>query len=399
MEAMNQPLVSIVVPVYQVEAYLDQCVASLVGQSYSHLQIILVNDGSKDSSGAMCEAWAEKDARIAVIHQENQGLSGARNTGMAAASGRFLVFMDSDDWLALDIIEKAVNLAMRTGEKDELGEVGDADKKKPLDLVLWRYKKVTENSESAGANFLAAPQWTAGFAAVQGITPISGVCDGWLFEDGAVQTQLFRKVLGPLGMELNNPMLLDSNTSSWAKLYNRELLVQNQLQFMPTQEIGSEDLPFTLQVLHLAKSVAWMNEFGLMYRKDNAGSLTKNHGNTLFKRYVKLNQFLDEFYQQHVAAVDENGAYRRALNNRQALNILNVCLSLMYRGYQVSAWEKYKQLNRIFGDTDYRKRLKKLELGNLSLGFRAFYGSARLGFTPMGFVLLKLMLWVNRRSN
>ncbi len=395
MEALNHPLVSIVVPVYQVEAYLDQCVISLVRQTYQHLQIILVNDGSKDNSGKMCEAWAKKDARISVIHQENQGLSGARNTGMAAASGQFLVFMDSDDWLELDIIEKAVNLAMRLGE---YGLSGENREKNTLDLVLWRYKKVTENSKSEGANFLASPQWIQGYDAA-GVLPLTGESKGWLFENGTVQTQLFRKVLGPLGVELNNPMLLDSNTSSWAKLYNRELLVKNHLQFLPTQEIGSEDLPFTLQVLRLSQSVAWMNDFGLMYRKDNAGSLTKNHGNTLFKRYVKLNQFLDDFYQENVASMDESGEYRRALNNRQALNILNVCLSLMYRGYQASSWEKYKQLNQIFGDTDYRKRLKKLELGELSLGFRAFYGSARLGFTPMGFVLLKLMLWVNRRSN
>ena len=151
-------------------------------EALNHLQIILVNDGSKDNSGKMCEDWATKDARISVIHQENQGLSGARNTGMAAASGQFLVFMDSDDWLVLDIIEKAVNLAMREGENGELGDTDEAGKNSPLDLVLWRYKKVTENSESEGANFLVAPQWTTGFAATHGVSAVSGVCDGWLFE-------------------------------------------------------------------------------------------------------------------------------------------------------------------------------------------------------------------------
>ena len=387
MEALNQPLVSIVVPVYQVEAYLDQCVTSLVQQTYKHLQIILVDDGSKDSSGAMCEAWAARDARISVIHQENQGLSGARNTGMAAASGQFLVFMDSDDWLVLDIIEKAVELALHEKESVE---------GKPIDMVFWRYKKVTSEFEIEGANFLTVSQWIEGFESIQGISKLSRISSGWIFKNGAVQTQLLRRILGPLRQEVSNPMLLDSNTSSWAKLYNRELLVNNHLQFIPTQQIGSEDLPFILEVLLHTKSVIWMNEFGSMYRKDNAGSLTKSHGNTLFKRYVALNHFLDNFYQQHLVELDKSGEFRQALSNRQALNILNVCLSLISRRFQASFWEKYQQLNQIFRDSDYKNRLRKLDFTYLTPGFRVFYYSAKMGFTSVGFILLRLMFFIRR---
>lgn len=384
---MKNPLVSLVVPVYQVESYLDTCVQSLVDQTYGNIEIILVDDGSKDQSGEMCEAWAVRDKRIRVIHQENQGLSGARNTGMADAKGEYLVFVDSDDWMALDIIEKAVQVALQ-------------DPNQPIDLVLWRYKKVTEQSESEGANFLANPQWTAGFEGVSGIKTLElNHLKGWEFRGDVIQNELFRKVLGPMGHELKTPMLLDSNTMSWAKLYRLDLLKAHRLQFLPTQQIGSEDLPFTLSVLRHAKSAVWLNEFGLYYRKDNSSSLTKNHGNTLFKRYVSLNQYLDKFYENQVQIQDLEGIYRRALNNRQALNILNVCLSLMYRGYQASHWEKYQQLNEIFGDTDYRQRLKKLEINELSLGFRAFYFAAKYRITLLGFVLLKLMLWVNRRKN
>lgn len=96
--------VSIIVPVYNVERYLDRCLRSLVGQTYGHLEILLVNDGSQDGSGHICDAWAASDPRIRVIHQENQGISGARNTAMKIASGEFWMFVDSDDYLPSDAV-------------------------------------------------------------------------------------------------------------------------------------------------------------------------------------------------------------------------------------------------------------------------------------------------------
>ena len=97
---MNVPLISVIVPVYKVEPYLDRCVESIVNQTYENLEIILVDDGSPDICPAMCDAWVEKDSRIKVIHKENGGLSDARNAGMAVASGELMGFVDSDDWIA-----------------------------------------------------------------------------------------------------------------------------------------------------------------------------------------------------------------------------------------------------------------------------------------------------------
>ena len=96
---MEAPLISVIVPVYKVEKYLDRCVQSIADQTYRNLEIILVDDGSPDNCGAMCDTWAEKDSRIRVIHKENGGLSDARNAGMAVATGEFVGFVDSDDWL------------------------------------------------------------------------------------------------------------------------------------------------------------------------------------------------------------------------------------------------------------------------------------------------------------
>ena len=99
-----EPLISVIVPVYNVEDYLDQCMESIVGQCYPHLEILMVDDGSTDNSGTLCDQWAERDQRIRVIHQENGGLSAARNTALDAMSGELVIMVDSDDVLHPDAV-------------------------------------------------------------------------------------------------------------------------------------------------------------------------------------------------------------------------------------------------------------------------------------------------------
>ena len=105
--------VSIIIPVYQVVDYLDQCVQSVMEQTYHDLEIILVDDGSKDDCPLLCDTWAQKDARIRVIHKANGGLSDARNAGMAVATGDWISFVDGDDWIAAEMIEKMLSCALQ----------------------------------------------------------------------------------------------------------------------------------------------------------------------------------------------------------------------------------------------------------------------------------------------
>ncbi len=113
MKSVNeQPLISIIVPVYKVEQYLDRCVESIVNQTYKNLEIILVDDGSPDNCPQMCDAWAEKDERVKVIHKQNGGVSRARNEGMKVALGEFISFVDSDDWVADRFVETLYLVAL-----------------------------------------------------------------------------------------------------------------------------------------------------------------------------------------------------------------------------------------------------------------------------------------------
>lgn len=122
------PKASVIVPVYNVEAYLEKCVQSILRQTEQDFELLLVDDGSTDSSGQLCEELAKKDSRIRVIHQENQGLGGARNTGIQEAKGDWLLLVDSDDWIEPQILEKALEAGLR----------------EEADMVMFPFRSVDE---------------------------------------------------------------------------------------------------------------------------------------------------------------------------------------------------------------------------------------------------------------
>ena len=114
---MIQPLISVIVPVYNVEKYICRCLDSILNQTYSNLEIIIIDDGSTDHSGRICDAYAEKDNRVIVIHEHNRGVSGARNKGIDASSGEYLSFVDGDDFIDQDMLQ-TLFLAMQKDKSD-----------------------------------------------------------------------------------------------------------------------------------------------------------------------------------------------------------------------------------------------------------------------------------------
>ena len=116
-EVSKDPLISVIVPVYKVEEYLDRCVESIVNQTYKNLEIILVDDGSPDNCPKMCDKWAKKDKRIKVIHKKNGGVSSARNVGLENSNGEWISFVYSDDWLDKEFVSKMLETALREKTK------------------------------------------------------------------------------------------------------------------------------------------------------------------------------------------------------------------------------------------------------------------------------------------
>ena len=130
-ENIMNALISVIIPVYNVEAYLDECMESVCGQTYRNLEIILIDDGSTDGSSDICDKWARKDLRVKVIHQKNAGLSSARNVGLGSATGDFIAFLDSDDYLERDAYDKVVRALQKHG----------------TDIVVFDYMCVNDKGE------------------------------------------------------------------------------------------------------------------------------------------------------------------------------------------------------------------------------------------------------------
>ena len=142
-------LISVIVPVYNVEAYLGECIDSLIHQTYETLEIILVDDGATDASGAICDDYARRDGRIKVVHQPNQGLGGARNAGIEVAQGAYISFIDSDDYVELDTYRSLIEQVQKYG----------------LDVISFHMKslkrgKIKEYSDNSGKITLLAVSYT-----------------------------------------------------------------------------------------------------------------------------------------------------------------------------------------------------------------------------------------------
>lgn len=220
---MEKPLISIIVPVYKVEDYLDECVRSIVNQTYEKIEIILVDDGSPDRCPEICDKWVLKDSRIRVIHKKNEGLSSARNSGLDTAQGSYIGFVDSDDFIHPQMYEKM------------LGAIEASDKK------------------------MAYCSWIRAFP------------------DGT-QTKIESCLpKGTMDMrEAMDAVFLDQiNVSVWSKLYHRSIF--EHLRF-PVGE-NNEDLPLIIPTVFEARGIANTGE-SLYYYRERENSITSSYWKT-----------------------------------------------------------------------------------------------------------------------
>ena len=215
------PLISVIVPIYKVENYIKQCIESIINQTYSNLEIILVDDGSPDNCGNICDEYLQIDSRIKVIHKENGGLSDARNAGLRVFKGEYLVFVDSDDFMPKDGIEYMYNLSVNN----------DAD------LVIGGTEKFDDNT----GNVI------------------------WSTFDGNENIQFFNKTEAMKDFFING-------CASWARLYKRSV---HENVFFPVGEIN-EDEAIVLTILENCKKIIKSDKVVYNYRfRDN--SITSNN--------------------------------------------------------------------------------------------------------------------------
>ena len=231
-------MISVIVPVYNVEAFLEPCVRSIIGQTYRRLEIILVDDGSPDNCPQLCEQWAQKDERIRVLHKENGGLSDARNAGLKAATGEFVLFVDSDDWIAPEMAEKML----------------DAMVEYKADMVLCQYTEVFPNGKML--------RKYDGKRAVR----VYG------------RQEMFKLLLEDL--EVTNHV--------WRRLYKRKLLPEN---LFPVGK-NFEDMYVMAELTEKCETFVSLNDVYYYYRANPDGIMkTKTSKN--------LNDYLDALEKSH----------------------------------------------------------------------------------------------------
>ena len=237
-------LISIVVPVYNVESYLDRCVSSIVHQTYSNLEILLIDDGSPDRCPQMCDEWAKKDSRIKVIHKQNAGLGMARNTGIEHAMGEYICFFDSDDYVAEDLIEKTYRTIAQT----------------QADIVLYGYT-------------LADPE--RDFYQERIPDP-----NKEMYEKSEVLLSFLPEFLGQnpkTGKNSNIPV------GACAAMYSMELIRRANWRFASEREIISEDTYSHLVLYKDVGKVAVLKEC-LYYYCVNGTSLTRTYRSDRFEK-------------------------------------------------------------------------------------------------------------------
>lgn len=308
--------ISIIIPVYKVEKYLEQCVISVLNQTYRDIEVILVDDGSPDRCPAICDDFAEKDARVKVIHKPNGGLSDARNAGTTAATGDYILYLDSDDfWSSADDLSKLVNAAKETPECDFIG-------------FNCSYYYEEDNT----------------------IVP-------WVrFDEEIIETTTPEKCIEKLVASGVFPM------SACMKLIKRDCVQKNNIQFI--KGIYGEDIPWFIELLKRSNKCRFINHYMYMYRKGIAASIS---GSFSYKKYNDLFNLLKEGVA--INQKECEGITRDALFSFWAyeLCILRAMTGFMDRKQRKKELKELYKFNWLF-DYQIHPKVRKVALVQKCLG-------------------------------
>lgn len=235
---MNQPLVSIILPVYNAQSHLARCVGSICAQTYRNIEIIILNDGSKDQSLPVCEEFRQKDPRILLVDKANSGVSDTRNLGLKLASGKYVEFVDSDDYLDPDFTERLVAAA----EENE------------ADFVIAPYKMVIPAGASKPEQVLDKIQDELGVMSVARPPEVReyGFLSAGVYDKDTFALRLMDKPASYFYSVL------------WNKLYRRDILTGNDIQFVSEMR-WAEDLVFNLRYIQYAERFVAIDKPGYYY--------------------------------------------------------------------------------------------------------------------------------------
>lgn len=302
------PLISVIVPIYNAEKFLHYCIDSILNQSFVDFEILLVNDGSTDNSGKICDKYAEKDTRVKVIHKQNGGVSSARNAGIEAAQGEYICFVDSDDYL----------------ESNYLKELIETKKKYPdFDNVWCGFQTVEDYYNNNKKAYDVERDNDYSFS------DLNSIMD--LFEKWFVQMP-------------------------WNKLYKTKTIVENSIVFPPELSLG-EDYIFNLRYLDCTNGkIVVINKPLYDYLRDGKESLDNKYYPNLLEIYRRLNSETEKYAQKWKLSEEQISK----MYNSFFFRLEAVLRNTFNENNKSSLRTKLKYNNRILKSSDFRESMDKM---------------------------------------
>ncbi|RKL66433.1 glycosyl transferase family 2 [Salipaludibacillus neizhouensis] len=343
-----RPKVSIIVPVFNVEQYLNRCIDSILSQSLFDIEVIAINDGSTDKSSKILHEYQTVDQRVIVIDQTNKGVSAARNKGLQIARGEYIGFVDPDDWIQKDMYAQMYNTAM---EQD-------------TDIVMCSYIREF-GSHSKEKQF-----------------PLSHLES---FRGNELNKLMLRRLIGPLEKEISNPEYLDAWGTVWTKLYRSEVIQDNDITFTDLNAIGTnEDSLFNINAFFHAQSFTFIDSPYYHYWRANSSSVTTGYKPNLIIQWNSLYEIIDDF----IVTNDLTEEYEKALTNRVCLNTLGLGLNNISRRNNVNVFRKIRQIKSILNNTRLKNSFIDFDIKQFPIHWKLFYCFAKYRFATGFFTML-----------
>lgn len=343
--------VSVIVPVYRAEDYLQQCVESILTQTYSNLEAVLVDDGGPDKCPILCNIFAKADVRVQVIHKKNEGAALARKAGLEAATGEYVLFIDCDDWLEANTISDCLDVVHRDN----------------ADCVMFGY--VREYLQKSIHN----PLFPQSFS----------------YDLAQSEKYVHRRIVGPIGRELCEPQRVDNLSSFCMRLMKTDIARKGE--FVSERIVGtSEDTIFNLYALDGCK-ISYINKCFYHYRKSNAQSITAQHKPDLAEKWDVMYGIMQEYIDGSGRA-DE---YHTLFLNRVACGMIGLGLNEI--GSTESVWKKSQRLRAILDKPLYREAFRQLDTSYCGAKWKLFFLLCKKRWTFLLVVLLQIMNYLRSR--
>ena len=336
--------VSVIVPVYNVEKYLRECVESILAQTYKLWEIILVDDGSTDSSGKICDEYKDKYNIIKVIHKTNQGLGMARNTGLDNATGDYVYFLDSDDYIEKYEIESLVQGVIHYG----------------VDACYVGFQAVDDSK-----------------------VVLRQLCymDEY-FEGSEAKNKLLPRMFG------SSPDLNDGiEMSSAGQLYSRSVIEENNIRFVSERNLISEDLVFNIDFLQCAKGACTLSRIGYYYRM-NPKSLSHTYQSDRFEKSR-------DFYVIISSKIRELGYDEGAINRLKRTFFINIRSSItqeLYSGGNKSFLYQSEKIKKMCIDDVTQEAIKSYPVKKMNIKQRVFLFLVRRKLV----LVLRVLLFITK---